>query len=890
MVALSKEQDHSTPETKFLKDYEPTDFSVESVHLHFDLGEDETIVRSVVKFKRNPQAVTKAENLRLDGEDLALRRLCINGKTLVEGQYELVDNALIVYGVPDQFELECEVMIKPQENKQLMGLYKSSGNFCTQCESEGFRRITYFYDRPDVMTTFTTCITADKDKYPHLLSNGNLVEEKMLDDNRRWVKWEDPSLKPCYLFALVAGSFDLIEDNYITMSGRDVTLAVYVDRGFREQGHFAIDALKRSMKWDEDTFGREYDLDIYMVVAVGDFNMGAMENKGLNVFNTKYVLVDSKTATDYDFFGVDRVIGHEYFHNWSGNRITCRDWFQITLKEGLTVLREQLFCEDIASSAMVRIETANKMRTVQFAQDSGPMSHPIRPEQYMEINNFYTITVYEKGSEVIRMIRTFIGADAFRTAMDLYFSRFDGQAVTTEDFVSVMEESSGMDLTQFKLWYKQGGTPTLSVSLEYNAEDKTLELTVKQSVPVTAGPGQDTKQAMQMPLSMGFVGAQGEMSTQLAGEDVAISGTRILNIAADKQVFNFINVHEKPALSLLRAFSAPVFLNYDAPDYDLLMLMAKDTDAFARWDAAQQYFSRLLLSWVTLHHENPEAEFTVDEALIDAFKAMLSNPDEDLELLTMLVTLPAESYLMQLMPVADVDAVHTVRGHLKCLLADALHESFKSCYERLHSDAPYVYSVDDVAKRSLKNVCLSYLVATDNEEMRSLAAKQYEQSDNMTDAMGALCAINHTDCSERRKALADFYAAWKDQPLVMDKWLGLSAGACFDGALERVHALMQDPVFDLLNPNKLRSVVAAFCSNLTAFHAHSGAGYAFLADQVLAVDPHNRLTAARICTPLIGWKKMDMHRQKLMKDQLQRLMDTEGLSRDVYEVVSKALI
>lgn len=889
MVAVEKQAGATPPNTKFLSDYQPTDFIIEQVHLHFDLHEDETIVQSILRLKRNPKAKSNAVDLRLDGEGLELREIAINGKRLQDNAFSVLKDGLLVRNVPDQFDLETVVMIKPQENTQLSGLYKSSGNYCTQCEPEGFRRITYFMDRPDVMTKFTTTITADKQLYPMLLANGNLIEERDLDGGRHWVKWEDPSLKPCYLFALVAGSFDLIEDEFTTMSGRKVALRLFLERGFGDQGQFAMDSLVRSMKWDEETFGREYDLDIYMVVAVSDFNMGAMENKGLNVFNTKCVLARQDTATDADYFNVERVIGHEYFHNWSGNRVTCRDWFQITLKEGLTVLREQLFSEDMTSAGMVRIKTANTIRNVQFAQDSGPMSHPIRPEQYIEINNFYTVTVYEKGSEVIRMVRTFLGKDVFRKAMDEYFRRFDGQAVTTEDFIAVMQEVSGKDLTQFCRWYSQGGTPELTVKADYDNAANTLKLTVRQHCPKTPGPGQDHKLPFEMPLAIGFVSEQGDMATQLQGEPSAISGTRLLDITEESQCYEFVNVMQKPALSLLRDFSAPVKLHYAYDDQELLLLMAKDSDAFCRWDASQQYFTRLILAGVDHYHKAGAFSAELDPALLDQWRGLLANHDQDPHILAMVLTLPAESYLMQVMPVADVEAVHVVRASIQRALAKSLSAEWLATYQRCAHDLAPEYSPANMAKRALKNLCLDYLGALSDDEHIELVKSQFDRAQNMTDSLAALSILSDIDCGAREQALLTFKQRWQQEPLVMDKWMMIQASSSLPSTLQTVKDIVASDDFNLLNPNNVRSLLGAFAVNLLHFHAADGSGYQFLAEQVIALDENNRLAAARLCEPLIRWKKMDSGRQHLMKQQLERILAVEGLSPDVFEVVSASL-
>jgi aminopeptidase N len=889
MVALERDKDQTNPDVKYLSDYQPTGFVIEHVHLHFDLHEEQTLVRAILRFRRNPKAKTHDADLRLDGEGLELREIALNGKPLADDRYSTFEAGLLVKEVPDQFDLETLVMIKPQENTELMGLYKSSGNYCTQCEPEGFRRITYFLDRPDVMTLFTTTITADKQKYPMLLSNGNLIEERELEDGRHWVHWEDPSLKPCYLFALVAGHFDLIEDKFVTMSGREVKLALFLEQGFKDHGDFAMQSLIRSMKWDEEVFGREYDLDIYMIVAVSDFNMGAMENKGLNVFNTKYVLARTDTATDMDYANIERVIGHEYFHNWSGNRVTCRDWFQITLKEGLTVLREQLFCEDMTSHAMVRIQTANTIRTVQFAQDAGPMSHPIRPEQYIEINNFYTVTVYEKGSEVIRMVRTLIGPELFRQAMDAYFARFDGQAVTTEDFLAVMEAVSGRDLSQFKRWYQQGGTPELTVVSEYDEVQQSLKLIVTQHCPKTPGPGQDHKQPFELPLSIGFLSESGEMTTQLQGEDQALTGTRVLDITQAHNEYVFVNVTERPALSLLRDFSAPVKLHYAYSDEELLRLIAHDSDAFARWEAAQTYFSRLILAGVDAMRHEKAAEFTLDERFVAVLRQLLADTQMDPQLLGMMLTLPAQSYLLQLLPEADVSHVHEMHVMLGQRLAAALESEWLANYQRLAPTGGYTFNTQEMGRRFLRAVCLRYLNCLDNAAYRKLALEQFECADNMTDVMAALHALNDVASDEREQALATFHAKWQHEPLVMGKWLMLQASSPAGQAQARVQAIMESDDFDLLNPNKVRALLGSFAANLLHFHALDGSGYQLLADAVMALDPHNRLTAARLCEPLIRWQHMDVKRQRLMKVQLQRILDLPGLSNDTFEVVSKSL-
>ncbi|MCB1827418.1 MAG: aminopeptidase N, partial [Coxiellaceae bacterium] len=690
----------SDPKTIYLKDYEVPDFEVEKVFLHFDLHENETQVKSVLHLHRNPKSKYQKAPLVLNGQAMVLRSVSIDGQALSDADYVVDDATLTISEVPDNFILETEVTIKPQENKSLSGLYKSRNNFCTQCEAQGFRRITYFFDRPDVMTQFTTTITADKDQYPYLLSNGNLIEEKEVD-GRRWVRWEDPSLKPCYLFALVAGDFDLLTDTFKTMSGRDVDLKLYLEKGFADQGAYALEALKRSMRWDEETWGREYDLDIYMIVAVSDFNMGAMENKGLNIFNTKYVLAKPATATDQDYVNIEVVIGHEYFHNWSGNRVTCRDWFQITLKEGLTVFRDQSFSQDMTSPAVARIPEVNVMRNQQFAEDASPMSHPIRTDSYIEINNFYTLTVYRKGAEVIRMVQTLITPPEFRKGLDLYFERHDGQAVTTEDFIQAMEDASGKDLTQFKRWYSQAGTPVLDVDGSYDEKKKTFTLTVKQFTLPT--PGQKKKRPLHMPLSIGLIGsACSDMSTRLKGEKKAVEGTRVLEITKPKHKFVFVDVENKPVPSLLRNFSAPVKCFYPYNNDELAWLLQCDSDAFARWDAGQKLAANVILAAAEQYQKNES--MVMSDLLPNVFKKLLERLEGDLNLLSKLLVLPSENYLLSQMADPNVEAVYMAREFVKLQVGERLHDLLKKTYDHCHDASAYQYNVDAMGRRALKNV------------------------------------------------------------------------------------------------------------------------------------------------------------------------------------------
>lgn len=871
------------PRTIYLKNYQPTPFQIDSVHLHFDLHEDHVMVKAILEFKRREGVDLKA-GLVLDGQELELKKIAINGELLSQDRYKTDADHLVIDTVPNQFTLETEVLIKPQENTQLSGLYQSRNNFCTQCEAEGFRRITYFYDRPDVMTRFTTTIAAEKSKYPYLLSNGNLIEEKDLADGRHWVHWEDPSLKPCYLFALIAGDFDLLEDQFTTMSGRKVDLRLFVEKGFLDQTDYAMQSLKRAMKWDEETYGREYDLDIYMIVAVSDFNMGAMENKGLNVFNTKYVLAKTETATDADYVAIEDVIGHEYFHNWSGNRVTCRDWFQITLKEGLTVFRDQSFSVDMTSN-VTRLDEINIMRNRQFAEDAGPMAHPIRTDSYIEINNFYTVTVYNKGAEVIRMVQTLLGKETFRTAMDEYFSRFDGQAVTTEDFIQVMEDISGRDLTQFKYWYSQAGTPVLDIQSEYNQAEKTFVLTVKQSCPAT--PGQDHKKPFHFPLAMGLVGPEcKDMDIKLENETAVVSGTRILEIKKPEQTFTFVDVDQKPVPSLLRGFSAPVLVNYNYTNEELAWLLQCDHDAFGRWEAAQMLGFNVLSDLI--HQQKDQKALQKNDLLTQSFDKLLNDGPEDLSFLARLMVLPTEGFVLQRLPKTDIDYIHAARQFIKKNLAKDLEAQFLKHYKNLQSNA-YQYNQKEMGRRSLKNLSLAYLLETKKPEYFAMAYEQFQKADNMTDMMGALNALNNHDCKEREQALDEFYHRFQHEALVVNKWLSLQASSHLPNTLSKVQSLLKHSAFDINNPNNVYALVGGFSANMILFHNKSGNGYDFLMNQVLEIDSKNAIVAARMLQPLTQWKILDDMRGKLMRIKLQQLSGFKHLSKDVFEVVEKSI-
>lgn len=855
------------PKTIYLKDYQVSDFTVDHLYLHFDIHDDVTVVTAIQNMRRNPQSKNKKAPLVLDGEQLSLQRILVDAAELPKSEYSVNEKNLTIHHPLDQFVLETVVEIKPKENTALCGLYQSRHNLCTQCEAEGFRRITYSLDRPDVMTRFTTTISADKKKFPYLLSNGNLIEKRDLPDGRHWVKWEDPSKKPSYLFALVAGDFDLITGKYQTMSDRMIDLHLYVEKGFGDQAHFALEALKKSMKWDEDNYGREYDLNIYMIVAVSDFNMGAMENKGLNVFNTKYVLAKPETATDADFIAIEQVIGHEYFHNWTGNRITCRDWFQLTLKEGLTVFRDGTFTEDMTSYGATRLDEVAVVRDRQFAEDRGPMAHPIRPQSYVEINNFYTTTVYRKGAEVIRMIRTLIGKENFRKAMDLYFTRHDGQAVTTDDFVQCMQDASGKDLTQFKRWYNQAGTPKLTILSEYNEKTQEFKLHVKQSCPPT--PGQTTKEPFHLPLSMGLIGSQ--------CRDL-LEGNTILEVTEAEQVFEFDHIPEKPVVSLLRDFSAPVKINYPYTDDELLWLWQCDSDPFARAEAGQDYFTRLIL----------KNEKKLPEKLIAAFKKILETQHEDKRFQARLLMLPSINHLVQQTEKADVRELAKMRHFLRRELGLRLADTWEKIYAE-NSAKKYVYDLPSMGKRSLKNICLAYLTATEKSEYFSLAYQQFAKADNMTDAMAALLALNDFVCPERAKALDEFYAKWKDQPLVVNKWLMLHAITQREDALDEVKKCLLHAGFSIKNPNNVYALLSAFGDNAARFHDEKGAGYEFLAAKVIELDGINPQVAARVVQPLTQWQQYAEADQQKMLAALRHIAAQKSLSPDLYELVTKSL-
>lgn len=868
----------ANPNTIYLKDYTQPPYWITNVDLVFNLEEEQAQVSSTLSVSKNKN-ISGDQPLVLQGEELSLESISIDGKTLQASEYTVTGTDLTIHSVPDAFTLEIKTTTKPQENTSLEGLYKSSGNFCTQCEAEGFRKITYFLDRPDVMAKFTTTIFADKEKYPVLLSNGNPADSGE-DEGRHWAKWEDPFKKPCYLFALVAGDLAFIEDKFTTMSGREVDLRIYVQHHNIDQCDHAMRSLIKSMRWDEEVYGREYDLNVYNIVAVDDFNMGAMENKGLNVFNSKYVLAKKETATDVDFINIEAVIGHEYFHNWSGNRVTCRDWFQLTLKEGLTVFRDQCFTADMNAETTKRIDDVNILRTAQFAEDAGPMAHPIQPAAYLEINNFYTVTVYNKGAEVIRMIHTILGSDGFRKGMDLYFDRHDGQAVTTEDFIAAMEAANEVELTQFRYWYKQSGTPEISVSESYDENAQRYELELMQITPET--PEQDNKEAFDIPVCVGLMNTDGsDMNVEHAGVK---NTSHTLRLNKDEQKFVFENVKEKPVLSLLRGFSAPVKINFNRSDEELAFCMANDSDGFNRWDAGQQLAIRIILNSV-----NGNKEQTVPEYFVGGYQKTLSNQDLDKALSARALALPSQAYISEMMDVVDVDAIHQSQKQMEQTLGAELFDDWFNVYQQCEV-VEYELSPTSMGARVLKNTALSYMVASQHERAEALALKQFEQASNMTDQLAAFRVLVHQGCDSRDKVIEAFYEQWQHDQLVMDKWFMIQATAPQVDTLERVEQLFKHDDFDLKNPNRVRSLLGAFCSaNPICFHAADGSGYQLLGGYIEILNKLNPQIASRLTTPLTRWRRYDKQRQAHMTAELNRLKQLPQLSRDVYELVDKSL-
>lgn len=861
----------------YLKDYQPSAYEIDSIDLVFNLWDDKTVVKSTLQCRKNKAYPVAEAPLVLYGKNLILKSLNLNGQTLSEKQYQIEGETLTIPNVSEFFTLSIETEINPEKNTELSGLYRVKSLYCTQCEAQGFRRITYYPDRPDVMAKFTTTIYADKKTCPVLLSNGNCIATGQEGETRHWAKWEDPFKKPCYLFALVAGDLVAVEDHFVTCSNRLVTLKIYVDRENQDKCAHAMDALKKAMKWDEETYGREYDLDIYMIVAVNDFNMGAMENKGLNVFNSKYILARPETATDADYQYIDAVVGHEYFHNWSGNRVTCRDWFQLSLKEGFTVFRDHHFSADVSKSPVSLIENVTHLRTQQFAEDASPMAHPVRPESYIEINNFYTSTVYEKGSEVIRMLKTLLGWETFRRGTDFYFEKYDGQAVTTEEFVSAMEVVSGQDLSQFRLWYSQAGTPVIDVIEAYNESNKTYQLTLKQSCPPT--PLQPIKQPMVIPIALGLLNKEGQE---------LLPKTEVFVLKTPEETFSFPNMSSRPYVSILRGFSAPVKIRSSLDEEQLAFLLAHDSDPFNRWEAGQKYAELVL--WKCVDDHQAKRPLQVNDAWLKANAAILNDKTLNPALKAEILTLPSLNYLVGLKTPADIDALYVARTFLREQLAQYLRPQLLEAYQANQTPGLYRYTPEDVASRRLKNLSLSYLmVLKDSAESVKICLHQWKSANNMTDSLAVLSALSNWAGPEREQVLSEFYEKWQQDPLVLDKWFRIQAFSELPQTLSVVKKLMKHPAFEITNPNKVYSLIGGFSGNLPRFHDKSGEGYVFLADTILTLDPLNPQVAARMMNAFTRLKQYDPARQALMRTQLERLQAAPKLSKDIFEVITKCL-
>lgn len=864
-----------TPTIKYRQDYVPPAYLAESIDLSFDIHSHETTVTAKTSYKR---VTDNTPDLRLDGEKLELVSLLIDGTPLDDSGFKIDDTSLTIYGVPDTFTLTVVTKIKPEANTDLEGLYCSNGMYCTQCEAEGFRKITYFQDRPDVLTSYTVRIEADKTRLPVLLSNGNRIEVGDLSAGRHYAVWQDPFPKPSYLFALVAGDLAHIHDTFTTMSGRSVDLYIYTDHGNAARCHHAMTSLKKSMLWDEEAYGREYDLDIFNIVAVNDFNAGAMENKSLNIFNSKLVLADPETATDTDYLLIEAIIAHEYFHNWSGNRVTCRDWFQLSLKEGFTVYRELQFSGEMNDRDVKRIEDVELLRNRQFPEDAGPLAHPIRPDSFIEINNFYTPTVYEKGAEVIGMLHTLMGDAAYRAGCDLYFSRHDGQAVTCDDFLACMQACTDIDLEQFSLWYSQAGTPTVTAQHRYDIAQKKLVLSLTQQTAPT--PGQSEKPPLHIPVKIGLI-------AKSDGRDLLSPATQVLHLREQQQDFVFENISEDALPSLLRGFSAPVKLVTDLTDDDLFWLMAHDSDGFNRWDAGQTALQRLLLR----NTASGEYGYLPDSAK-NVFQNLLEEHGGDTHLRAMALTLPSENYLGQLMPMIDVDGIHAARRGLMQVIGETFYQKWQDIYHALTPLVGTIYQPNpqQIGARALRNLALRYLQAAKPADAALLASEQYHDARNMTDRIGALKVLVDLDTPQSTQALSGFYDFAKNDPLLLDKWFAVQALADHPDNVGRVASLTQHPDFTLKNPNRLRSLLGNFAhGNPVHFHRADGQGYRLLADAVIAVNRLNPQAAARIVAPLGQWRRYDAQRQALMEAELRRILAEKDISNDLYEIISKSL-
>ncbi|XAR70277.1 Cytosol alanyl aminopeptidase [Bertholletia excelsa] len=878
----------------FLKDYKLPDYYFDTLDLNFSLGEEKTIVSSKITVYTRQEGCNPP--LVLDGVDLKLISIMVNGKELKEDDFHLDSRHLTLSSPPSgKFTLEIINEIYPQKNTSLEGLYKSSGNFCTQCEAEGFRKITFYQDRPDIMAKYTCRIEADKSLYPVLLSNGNLIEQGDLEGGKHYALWEDPFKKPCYLFALVAGQLESRDDTFITRSGRAVSLRIWTPAQDVPKTAHAMYSLKSAMKWDEDVFGLEYDLDLFNIVVVPDFNMGAMENKSLNIFNSKLVLASPETATDSDYAAILGVIGHEYFHNWTGNRVTCRDWFQLSLKEGLTVFRDQEFSSDMGSRTVKRIADVATLRNYQFPQDAGPMAHPVRPHSYIKMDNFYTVTVYEKGAEVVRMYKTLLGSQGFRKGMDLYFKRHDGQAVTCEDFFAAMRDANGADFANFLLWYSQAGTPSVKVTSSYNAETRTYSLKFSQEVPPT--PGQPVKEPMFIPVAVGLLDSSGkdmplssvyhDGKLELLSHDNQPVYSTVLKMTKKEEEFVFSEIPEQPIPSLLRGYSAPIQLETDLSDSNLFFLLAHDSDEFNRWEAGQVLARKLMLCLVADFQQGKP--LTLKPQFVHGLKSILCDMSLDKEFVSKAITLPGEGEIMDMMEVADPDAVHAVRKFIKKQLASELKEEFIRTVTNSRSSEEYVFNHPNKARRALKNTALGYLASLDDPVLNELALHEYKTATNMTEQFAALTAIAQNPGKARDEVLADFYNKWQHDFLVVNKWFALQAFSDIPGNVENVRKLLDHPAFDMRNPNKVYSLIGGFCGSPVNFHAKDGSGYKFLGEVVLQLDKINPQVASRMVSAFSRWKRFDETRQSLAKAQLEKIASANGLSENVYEIASKSL-
>ena len=878
-----------------IADYRIFPYVIENIHLEFDLEAKKTIVQSHMSISKNSDYDYNNDDdndnypsLILDGEDLKLLSIKIDSTDLIAKDYVKSDNSLTINNLPDKFKLYIKTQINPQDNKKLEGLYKSGSAYCTQCEAEGFRRITYFPDRPDVMSRYKVTIRADKTANPILLSNGNNIENGNLGNNIHYAVWNDPFPKPSYLFALVAGDLAEVSDSFTTKSGRNVDLKIFVEHGNNNKCDYAMDALKRSMRWDEVRFNLEYDLDIFNIVAVSDFNMGAMENKSLNIFNAKYILADKNSATDADFANIEAIVAHEYFHNWTGNRVTCRDWFQLSLKEGLTVFRDQEFSADQRSKSLTRINDVRQLRARQFPEDASPLSHPVRPESYMEINNFYTATIYEKGAEVIRMIHSILGEDNFQKGCALYFQRYDGMAVTCDDFIKAMVDASDVDLSQFKLWYSQSGTPKVTMHEEYDSKNKIYRLKLSQTTDPTAD--QPIKKPLHIPLKIALLGKDGK--PQQATYLTKVASEHLLHLKLASEEFIFENLTEKPMLSINRNFTAPIIIeNNNNDNITKAFLMAHDDDSFCRWEACQQFSCDILLKIVKYIQSGKDINnITINDDYITAMGKIINDDDLDNGFKSLLLILPSEEYIAEQMAVIDVDAIYQARQYLRQTIANTYENDFIKIYNQQAINGDFKPTAAQAGKRSLRNLSLSYIAIANNDKASEILYNHFKSSSNMTDVIAALAELCQLNTAEKTKALTEFHDQWQNDPQVMDKWLMIQACAKNNNSLDNVKSLMQHPIFNINNPNKIRALIGAFSvANPTGFHHQSGSGYDFLAGEVIKIDKINPQVAARLLSPLGQWRRFDKIRQDKMTAALKLILSQKNLSSDVFEIASKSL-